>query len=249
MKAHLIITQIATYRAITYSKALRMVAVAQWTAYWPALLIIGALGLLAYAFWDTGDAAETSAQKQLNALTKQNNAYKNSTTVVSDELQKQKDIISKHNAKPSTAIPKSLQGTGQSVAQQKHDKIIRDLQDKVAMEKYKKYTDSLRVQKNLASTELYNRTHNIHDYGVYNKRFENDQLKANNLMYLKEQGMSFNEIEKIYPNLTTLEERKQQLEIIIKDPGAQVQEAKLDGKTYGPGVPVILTSTKKPKRG
>ena len=76
-----------------------------------------------------------------------------------------------------------------------------------------------------------------------------DQInKDKNLMFLQSKGMSFNEMEKIYPNLTTVDERRQQLEIIINDPGQVVKETKFEGSTYGPGVPVILGSTKKPSK-
>ena len=56
-------------------------------------------------------------------------------------------------------------------------------------------------------------------------------------------GMTFEQLEKVYPNLTTTEERKQQLEIIINDKSGVVKEMKLDGKTYGAGLPAYTGST------
>lgn len=244
IKAYTFISTLAALANVSFATALWGVATALWAAYWPVLLVVAALGGLAYALSDTGKTAESSAQKQLNALTKQNNAYKNSTTVVADELQKQKDIISKHNATP---LAKGIEKP-KNTAEQKYNKIIHDLENTVAMENYRKQRDSLMVQKNLASTELYNRTHNIHDYGQYNKTFLNDQLKAQGLTYLQDKGMSFNEIEKIYPKLTTIEERKQELEITIKTADGNYVETKMDGNTYGPGIPIIVSSTKIPRQ-
>lgn len=252
MKANLIITQIATFRAIAYSEALWLVVAAQWAAYWPVLLVIAALGGLAYAFWDSGEAAENSATKQIDALMEQNKAYMGSTNVLSTELQKQEALLNKHNAKVLTPKKSILFDVPKSEAQLKAERILRNEKERAAVDAYNKNVQRIAAEKLRAKNELNNLKDSKYNNGYYTmnqSNFMQEQLnKDKNLMFLQSKGMSFDEIEKIYPNLTTVAERKQQLEIIIKDPGQVVKETKFEGTTYGPGIPVMVGSTKTPKK-
>ena len=98
MAAHRFIVLWATMTNVGYASSLYAVAAATLAAYWPLLLVLGVLGGLVYAFWDFGDAAEESSNKQISALMDQNKAYMNSTNVLSSELGKQSNLITKHNA-------------------------------------------------------------------------------------------------------------------------------------------------------
>jgi len=99
MSVHRFVVLWATLTNTGYAASLWAVAAATLAAYWPLLLIAGALGLLVYAFWDTGEAAESMVSKQIGGLDKSNMAWVNSTKIQSRELQKQKQLMETHNPK------------------------------------------------------------------------------------------------------------------------------------------------------
>lgn len=66
-------------------------------AYWPVLLILGALGLLAYSMSDTLSSTESMVNGQIGALDKGNAAWKNSTKVKENELMKQRRLMETPN--------------------------------------------------------------------------------------------------------------------------------------------------------
>jgi uncharacterized protein YoxC len=266
LELHTVATILAAAGQQTYAASLTAVATGLLAAYGPILLIVAAIGALTYAFWDSGESAEDYVTKQINALTDQNKAYTNSTNVLSAELQKQQASLDKYNAKvlnPNKSIlskvPKTEAQKKFAKIQEQNKSILSKVPKTEAQKKFAKIQEQNKIQQQLDRNDsLRRRDFNIRQeakrqmslLNMFPHKFEKQELsKIPGALELYKKGtFSFKELEEIYPNLTTLEERKQQLEIIIKDPGAQVQEAKLDGKTYGPGVPVILTSTKKPKR-
>ncbi len=72
-------------------------AVSMLAVYLPVILIVAALGGLAYILFGTSDATESMASKQISALEKSNGAWKNSTNVMNGELIKQKALMETHN--------------------------------------------------------------------------------------------------------------------------------------------------------
>ena len=66
--------------------------VAEWAALAPILLVVAALGLLTYAFWDLGSTTDKMVGGQVSSLDKSNSAWINSTNVMSRELGKQKRL-------------------------------------------------------------------------------------------------------------------------------------------------------------
>jgi TP901 family phage tail tape measure protein len=231
MKAHLIITQIATYRAITYSKALRMVAVAQWTAYWPALLIIGALGLLAYAFWDTGDKTEKMANKQVSALDKGNAAWRNSTKIQAQEMAKQRNLMKT----PKAPITKE---------RTKMEQILR------AEEKRKAFSNINSVGKDMSGKVILPKINN----DIAKRLFENSQMEAvlgkEKATTLRNSGFTFAEFKKVYPNVAGFENRsnldkKGQIVITLKGSTDEVSSITGSEQFDLSGVKVKTTSTKK----
>ena len=98
MSFHEIVMAGAALANVSYATSLGAVAVALWTAYWPFLAVAGILGLLVYAFWDSGNAADDMVSKQVSALSKGNAAVINSTKILDSELQKQTALMDKRQA-------------------------------------------------------------------------------------------------------------------------------------------------------
>jgi TP901 family phage tail tape measure protein len=99
---------VATYLAAggqaTFAASLMAVAGGLLAAYWPVLLVVAALGGLAYAFSDTGDATTSMVDSQIASLSKGNMAWNNSTKVLKDNLNKQSNAIKQSE---NIKIPKS----------------------------------------------------------------------------------------------------------------------------------------------
>jgi hypothetical protein len=131
---------------------------------------------------------------------------------------------------------------------QKHNDIIDAEKNRIAMENYNAIKKAVADRKNNASSELASFNHpNDMARSMFMQGFMNSQLgrlpKEANVDLLQSQGMSFAEIEKLYPQLVTPQERKNQLEIIINDKGGKVEGVKLDGRPYALESPVYTSST------
>jgi len=98
MAVHRFIVLWATLTNVGYAASLWAVAAATLAAYWPLLLIAGALGVLVYSLWDTKSATDVMVGGQISALEKSNSAWKNSTGVMSAELSKQDKLLSSANS-------------------------------------------------------------------------------------------------------------------------------------------------------
>lgn len=96
MGVHRFIVLWATLTNVSYAASLWAVAAATLAAYWPLLLIAGALGVLVYSLWDTKDATDAMALSQVTAIDKTGKAWKTSTNVMTSELSKQQEANKKH---------------------------------------------------------------------------------------------------------------------------------------------------------
>ncbi len=97
MAVHRFIVLWATLTNVGYAASLWAVAAATLAAYWPLLLIAGALGGLVYLMWDTKSATDAMVGGQISGLDKSNMAWKNSTSVMAGELSKQNNLLAKTN--------------------------------------------------------------------------------------------------------------------------------------------------------
>lgn len=105
LRFHALVTRFATMRNLTYAASLRAVALAKLASLGPIALVVGALGLLAYSMWDTEEASNNMANAQISNLGNINNAYINSTNVISEQLKKQQALLD--NAVNKTKTPLS----------------------------------------------------------------------------------------------------------------------------------------------
>jgi TP901 family phage tail tape measure protein len=229
MKVNLIITQIATFRAIAYSEALWLVVAAQWAAYWPVLLVIAALGGLVYAFWDTGEAAENSSTKQIDALMEQNKAYMGSTNVLSKELQKQATLIDNHNSK--VLSPKQLVSNIINKEAQRKQEVLSN-RDLLKPREIKPISEGLmsKLNENYKIDQA---------YGVSTRQL------------LRKNGLSYGEIMSSKENLAGKSDNEKFFNFIKNSKGELVVNVKVKGgevesidDSNAKGLPVKVTSTK-----
>lgn len=227
MKAHTVITQIATFRGWGYVATLRAVALAQLAAYWPALLIVGALGLLAYAFWDTGKSTDSMVTKQVTALDKGNLAWRKATRVQAEEMAKQRKLMEKPK------IPVSKERT------KMHDILV-------AEEKRQAFANALKP----------NNLPKINE-SIARKLYENRQMEAvvgkEKATTLRNQGFTFEEFQKVYPNVAGYSDRaatdkKGEITIILKGNTEGVSSVSGSGDFVFNGIPARTTSTKLPSK-
>lgn len=234
MKAHTVITQIATFRGWSYVATLRAVAIAQLAAYWPALLIVGALGLLAYAFWNTGKSTETMVSKQVNSLDKGNAAWRKSTQIQAEEMAKQRKLMEKPK------IPVSKERT------KMHDILV-------AEERRKAFANSMSAGRDMSGKLI---TPKINE-SIARKLYENRQMEAvvgkEKATTLRNQGFTFEEFQKVYPNVAGYSDRaatdkKGEITIILKGNTEGVSSVSGSGDFVFNGIPARTTSTKLPSK-
>lgn len=112
MGVHRFIVLWATLTNVGYAASLWAVAAATLAAYWPLLLIAGALGVLVYSLWDTKSATDAMVGTQISGLEKSNMAWVNSTAVQKREIDKQNSQLNslqppgfQKNLNTSMAVP------------------------------------------------------------------------------------------------------------------------------------------------
>jgi len=221
MSVHRFVVLWATLTNTGYAASLWAVAAATLAAYWPLLLIAGALGLLVYAFWDTGDAADDMVSKQVAALSKGDAALINSTSVMSKELSKQKQLMETHN--PKVNINKDMLSSF-----------------KLAKEKLRIAT----IQNDKASPSQKYTPEGL-KYAVQKGSFKFDDPKLN----IGSQVNSVGTAPKNMAGMKQLNDQeimksfKQQVEVVIKDPGNNAESVKVNGKNYANGIPARTNST------
>lgn len=155
-------------------------------AYWPVLLILGALGLLTYSMASSIDSTETMANRQIAALDKGNSAWRNSTDVMARELEKQRNL---KNPPKSPITPE----------QTKMNTIL------AAADKRKTFSANRDLSGNKINTPI--------NQSIAKRLFENRQMDAtlgkDKASTLRNNGFTFEEFKKIYPNVAGYSERSQ----------------------------------------
>lgn len=224
MSAHRFVVLWATLTNTGYAASLWAVAAATLEAYWPLLLIAGALGLLVYAFWDTGDAADDMVSKQISALNKGNSAIENSTGVMDSELQKQLGLMDGFSKKAKTAY-KAPWWEGNRITEDIHntvspfiDKEIEKannsplFKERVTAKDYKKIIPSV-VQSNFIRPNSVSTTNAENLAGKSRKTIDYESLQ----------------------NMV-------KVDVSVVNEGSETKSVKVNGKEYG-GVKAKTTST------
>lgn len=228
MSVHRFVVLWATMTNVGYASSLYAVAAATLAAYWPLLLVLGVLGGLVYAFWDFGDAAEESSNKQISALMDQNKAYMNSTNVLSSELGKQSNLIAKHNAnvKLRDTVPKL-----ETYAQSDSLKQLNAMDVNAANFDVQKY---LQLQGEVQTMRSQNFQKNI--LPKFAKKEIDFSERPKNIAGTNSDNINFSKM---------IGNNRGELTIYLKDPSDQVK--KVD-QSNADGIEVKVSSTKKPNK-
>lgn len=231
MTVHRFVVLWATLTNTGYAASLWAVAAATLAAYWPLLLIAGALGLLVYAFWDTGDAADDMVSKQVAALSKGDAAMINSTDVMSRELAKQKKLmevpkIVNPSSKEAVKMNEILQTENKRRAISSAFGAGKDMSGKMILPK---------MDKSLAKT--------LYENGQMEKTLGKDKATT-----LRNQGFTFEEFKKVYPNVAGYESRanqenKGEITIVFKGDTSNVSDVSAKGGFVFKGIPAKTDST------
>jgi TP901 family phage tail tape measure protein len=205
--------------------------VSMFTVLAPILLILGAIGLLTYAFWDNADATDSMVSSQINSLGKGNSAMINSTKVMSSELQKQQQLMQTHKNNISIADKNSNLGSAIQLAK---DKL------KAAEIQNAKLPKTLRLSKDALAYQVRTGFYDFEDSKYKTKKepynnWRNPELRNKNPENLAGKGM------KTLDDFINPKTGKLEL-FITTDNGA---EAKLMNEPPK-GIKVTTTSTKKP---
>lgn len=92
-----------------FAASLWLIASGLWANLFPILLVVAALGLLAYGFSSLSSSGDDMVNKQMSSLSKGNAAWVNSTSVMTDEIRKQKRLMETNNPDVNnTASGKSI---------------------------------------------------------------------------------------------------------------------------------------------
>lgn len=225
MSAHRFVVLWATLTNTGYAASLWAVAAATLAAYWPLLLIAGALGLLVYAFWDTGNATDDMVSKQISALSKGDAALMNSTSVMSSELKKQNKIMA--GQKPQLSIA------------ERNKNMLSTYN--ISKEKIKAATvQNLKLPKEQQlSKDALNYQVRLGDYKFEDSKFQTKKNESgiNSKNYKNLSGMQQLDMKSFAENM------KQEVEVTIIDKGNNAESVKVNGKNYGGGIPAKTNST------
>lgn len=225
MSVHRFVMLWATLTNTGYAASLMAVAAAAWLTYWPFLLIAGALGLLVYAFWDTGNATDDMVSKQISALSKGDAALMNSTSVMSSELKKQNKIMA--GQKPQLSIA------------ERNKNMLSTYN--ISKEKIKAATvQNLKLPKEQQlSKDALNYQVRSGDYEFEDSKFQTKKNESgiNSKNYKNLSGMQQLDMKSFAENM------KQEVEVTIIDKGNNAESVKVNGKNYGGGLPAKTNST------
>jgi len=231
MSVHRFVVLWATLTNTGYAASLWAVAAATLAAYWPLLLIAGALGLLVYAFWDTGDAADDMVSKQVAALSKGDAAMINSTDVMARELAKQKKLMET----PKIENPASKEAI-------KMNQILGE------ESKRRSLVSAFRAGKDMSGKQMLPKI----DQSLAKKLYENNQMETvlgkDKATTLRNQGFTFQEFKKVYPNVAGYENRpnqetKGEITITLKGDTGNISDISGSGGFVFKGIPAKTAST------
>lgn len=135
LKVYTFVSSLAALANVSFATALWGAVSALWAfvvaeaaALAPLLLILGALGLLTYALWDTSSATDNMVSNQISALDKGNMAWVNSTNVMSNELKKQSSLINNANPYKINNLDKSTVANFNNAVSLKKQKEVENAQ-------------------------------------------------------------------------------------------------------------------------
>lgn len=231
MSVHRFVVLWATLTNTGYATSLLAVASAAWLAYWPALLILGALGALVYAFWDTGNAADDMVSKQVAALSKGDAAMINSTDVMARELDKQKKLME---------VPKIVNPSSKEAI--KMNKILSEESNRKAL------SAAFGSDKDMSGNQILPKI----NQSIAKKFYENKQMEGvlgkDKATTLRNQGFTFEEFKKVYPNVAGYENRpnqenKGEITITFKGDTSNVSDVQGSGGFVFKGIPAKTDST------
>ena len=197
----------------------------------PIIAIAVAIGALVYAFWDSGNAAEDMSSKQVYALSQSDAAMINSTDVMARELEKQKNLMKV----AKIANPKSKE-----VA--KMNSIIDAENNRKAI------SGALGYGKDMSGKSM---LPNV-DKSIAKKLYENKQMEGvlgkDKATLLRNNGFSFEDLRKIYPNIAGYENRpnqenKGEITIVFKGDQSNVSDVTAKGGFVFRGLPAKTGTT------
>jgi TP901 family phage tail tape measure protein len=206
----------------------------------PIALLVGGLGLLGYALYESSDAVVYASSRSAEALEAKNQAWIKSTTVQRQELEKQKQML-------DNSIPdlRGLKGAAFDVEAEKMFNIERkkDLLGKnynlgIIERTNQKYLSNVNVQNNnipFKSDYGVTPTSPITNYDRAKRMSRDELLKPENLAGTNKS--SFEDMLSAYKG-------KQEVIITVKDPGNAVEKVEQAGLN---GIPAQTSSTKIPK--
>jgi TP901 family phage tail tape measure protein len=198
-------------------------AAAELAVLWPVLLIVAALGLLAYAMFDSIGSTEDMVSKQIGSLDRKNSAWENSTKIQARELNKQKGLMETHNPNVTGArigMDKNIAGIINKNQQDKADRAARLATVPIAA--VSKNTQLFSNGAPAMASDAYRAQRDAADKGPTPKNLAgSNQLNVNQLM-------------------KDFSGKNGELNINIKDPGGVVES--VDESNTG-GIAVKTTST------
>jgi TP901 family phage tail tape measure protein len=202
--------------------------VSMMTVLWPILLILGAIGLLTYAYSKNSDSTETLANKQISALGENNKAWINSTGIMSSEMKKQQALLDnppKVKQLPKPAASKELDKMNSIL---KTEEIRQKSMAKIG---YGRDMSGNKLLPALSDSQS----------KMLNQLVEmNTTLGVEKANVLRSNGFTFEEFKKVYPNSENKKE-KGEITIYLKSSDVDIFDFQSSGdyKIIPKGIPVL----------
>lgn len=193
----------------------------------PVILIVAALGFLAYKMFDLMEVSDDYVSKNVTGLDKSNQAWKNSTSVQAAEMAKQKQLMETHNPQASMAARNSKMLSQFNLTKEKVK--AAELQNAKLPANQRLSSDAIRYQVSQG------------DYDFEDPRFKSKVAPASDAKTPKNlSGMKAFVGGKFMNGSTNGNNSKGELTININDPGSNVKSV---DKSSTNGIPVKLSKT------